>query len=477
MFIGWRSLLLVLPRMLLTEVRKERLKVDAKKTGPCQYTLNVEIEPERLAQPLRQAARRLSTRRPISGFRPGKAPYSIVERVYGKELVYDEMLNELGNELYQEALKEAQIEPYDRAGFEIAQLEPLTLKISVPTQPEVKLGDYHTIRVEPAEVLLTDEEVEEVLSNMQQDHALWVPVERGVQLGDQVVIDAVGTSDDGRDLEQEDLTLEVTESLMPSEFRENLLGIKAGDKKEFDIEYPEDFRDTDLAGRRVHFNVSVKAVKGKELPSLDDELAQSVGEYETLDALRADVHAKLLERKEQEAKDAAVDAALDALAEQANLEYPAIAVEHELDAMMQSVSNRLSQKGFTLEGYLYTTGKSLEQYREELRPQAETRLKRSLVLVQFAQAEGIQVGKADVEREVDHVSAQFGEQADAVKTALSEGEAFRSITNDLFSRKVLDHLLAIATGQVEAGSKDEEVASEPETEAETTPDADDQSAE
>lgn len=466
----------MLPDILSTEVRKNGLKVNTEKTGPCEYVLNVEIEPERLAQPLRQAARRLSTRRPLSGFRPGKAPYNLVERVYGKELVYDEMLNEMGSELYQEALKEAQIEPYDRAGFEIAQLEPLALKITVPTQPEVTLGDYHTIRVELAEVALTEEEVNEVLTEMQQDRALWVPVERGVQLGDQAVIDAVGTSDDGREVKQEDLPLEVTESLMPSEFRQELLGIKPGESKEFDVEYAEDFRDEDLAGRRVHFNVSVKVVKEKELPALDDELAQSVGEYETLDVLREDIRTKLLERKETETRDAAVDEALDALAEQANLEYPAIAVEHELDAMIQSTGNRLSQQGFTLEGYLYTTGRTLEQYREEIRPQAETRLKRSLVLVQFAQAEGIKVEKADIDREVDQMSAQFGEQADAVKTALSQGEAFRSITDGLFSRKVLDHLLAIATGQVEAGSKGEGASSEPEAEAESTPDADEQDA-
>ncbi len=452
------------------------MKVNTEKTGPCEYVLNVEVEQERLTRPLREAARRLSTRRPISGFRPGKAPYNLVEQVYGIELVYDEMLNEMGNELYQEALKEAQIEPYDRAGFEITQLEPLALKITVPTQPEAKLGDYHAIRVEPTEVVLTEEEVDEILTKMQQDHALWVPVERGVQLGDQVVIDAVGKADDGRDVEQEDLTLEVTESLMPSEFRQALLGIKPSENKEFDIEYPADFRDEDLAGRRVHFNVSVKAVKETELPPLNDELAQRVGEYETLDALRDDVRSRLLERKEKEAKDAAVDEALDALVEQASLEYPAIAVEHELDAMLQSVANRLSQEGFTLEGYLYTTGRTLEQYREELRPQAETRLKRSLVLAQFAQAEGIRVEKADIDREVDQVSAQFGEQADTVRTALSQGEAFRSITDGLFGRKVLDHLLAMATGQIEAAAKDEPAAGETEAEAETAPDADVQDA-
>jgi trigger factor len=422
--------------------------------------LNVEVEPERLHKPLREAARHLSKRRPLPGFRPGKAPYSLVERTYGRETIYDEMLSEIGNELYQEALEQAQIEPYDQARFELVQLEPLILKITVPAQPEATLGDYRTIRVDQPGAAVTEEEINQILAQIQDEQALWMPVERPVEMGDQVVIDAAGTADDGTNVEQEDLTLEVAEGLMPPGFGHSLLGITPGESKEFDVEYPQDFRDQDLAGRQVHFRVTVKAAQEKELPPLDDELARSVGEYETLADLRTEVGTKLLQRKEKEAKDAATEEALNALVEQATLEYPAIAVEREIDATLNSTANRLSQQGFTLEGYLNTAGRSLAQFREEARPQAETRLKRSLVLAKFAEAEGIKVEKADIDQEVEQMSAEFGEQADTVKAALSQEAVLRSITGDVWGRKVLDHLLALATGQAQTSSVDDKEVSE-----------------
>jgi trigger factor len=441
-------------------VRESLLKVSTEKTGPCQYVLNVEVEPEQLQQPLRDAGRRLSKRRPLPGFRPGKAPYNLIERTYGKEVIYDEMLSEFGNELYEKALQESRIEPYDRAGFEVVQMEPLILKITVPTLPETTLGDYSEIRVEQASVTVTEEDIAQVLAQMQQEHALWVPVDRSVQLGDQIVIDAVGTADSGRNIEQKDLTLQITETLMPAEFRHNLLGMKTGESKEFDVEYAQDFYDQDLAGSQVHFRVTVKATKEKELPPLDDELAKSVGSHETLEELRSELRSKLLESKEKEAKDAAIEEALNALVEQATLEYPAISIEREINDMISSLANRLSQDGFTLEGYLNTTGRTLEQLREETRPDAETRLKRSLVLAKFAEAEGIKLGKADIDREVEQMSADFGEQSDTVKAALRQEAVLRTLTTGMYNRKVLDHLLAIATGQIQASSKDDDAASE-----------------
>jgi len=437
------------------------LKVEKEKIGPCEYTLNIEVEPDRLQQPLRQAAQSLTKRRPLPGFRPGKAPYHMVERIYGKELIFDEMLTRIGNELYQEALEQSQIEPYDRAEFEIVQPDPLILKVTVPARPEITLGDYHAISVSQAPVTVSEGEVDQVLAQIQDEQALWVPVERAIKMGDQVLIDAAGTTDDGHQVEQQDLTLEVSEEITPPGFGQNLVGIEPGESKEFDVEYPADFRDEDVAGKIVHFHVTVKAVKEKELPALDDELAQNLGQHETLDQLRADIQEKLREHKETEAKDAAIEEALGALVEQATVEYPAIAVEREIDAMQRSLTDRLEQRGFTLDGYLHTTGKSLVQWREETRPQAETRLKRALVLAEFAEAEGIKVGKEEIKQEVDRLSVSFGEQADAAKAALSTGESLRSITNDVYRRKALEQLLGIATKQG-PGSTDGEEETTPE---------------
>lgn len=423
------------------------LNIHKEKTGPCEYALTIEVEPERLQKPLREAAQRLNRRRPISGFRPGKAPYAMAERIYGKELIYDEMLYHVSNEWYQEALQQSQLEPYAQGQMEIAQLEPLTLKINVPVQPEVTLGDYHNIRVEPKLVEVQQAEIDEALAQIQESHAIWVPVEHAVVMGNQVLIDAVGTTADGQPVEQKDLTLEVSEDVSPPGFGQNLVGMRASESKEFDIEYPADFRDASLAGKRVHFEVTVKAVKEKELPPLDDALAQSVGSYETLAALRAYIAQELRKRKEEEAKGAALEEALDALVEQATLEYPAIAVEREIDAMIRSRADNLSQQGFTLEGYLQIIGKTLTQLRAELRPQAEKRLKRSLVLSKFAEVEGITVGEQEIDQEVARLSESFGQRAEAVKTALSAEGPLRSIANDVRRRKALERLLAIATGE------------------------------
>ncbi len=429
------------------------MEVEKEKTGPCQYKLTIKVEPERLRQPLRRAAQQISKRRPIAGFRPGRAPYAMVERVYGQEVIVDEMLAEVGNELYQEALEQSQIEPYTRAGFEIVQVDPLILEVTVPAEPEVTLGEYATIRVTQEQPSVTETEVEEVLSQLQDDQALWVPVERAIQMADQVQIDALGTTDDGRKVEQPDLTLEISEGMVPSGFGEQLLGIKPGESKEFDVDYPADFRDENVAGKTVHFQVTVKSVKEKELPALDDQLAQSLGQHETLDELRADIWEKLQQRKETEAKDEAIEEALSALAEQATVEYPAVAVEREIDAMQQTLSDRLEQRGFTLEGFLHTSGKSLTQWREETRPQAEMRLKRALVLGEFAKAEGIKVEAGEIQEEVDRLSQSFGERSNEVKAALSTGQPLLSITNDVYSRKAVEHLWSLATGQSDAAAE------------------------
>jgi trigger factor len=430
------------------------LKVTKEKTGACEYTLNVEVEPERLVTPLRQAAQRLSKRRPLAGYRPGKAPYAMVERLYGKQLIVDEMLEVVGKELYQEALKDKGLDPYAVAHLDIVQADPLQLKFIVPVQPEVKLGDYHSIRVQQKPASVAPGDVDEVLERIRDANAVWAPIEREAKLGDQVQIDAVGTKVDGTKTEQKDLTLEITEELMPPEFRQNLLGMKAGESREFDVEYAADFRDKDLAGKRVHFAVTVKSAKHKELPALNDELAKSAGPYETLAQLRAKIEEELRSQKESEAKDAALTEALDALVAQASMEYPVMAVENETASMIQSYSERLQARGFTLQGYLDMMKKTPVQFHDEMRPQAERRLKRALALTKFAEAESVKVEPGEVQQEVDRLSQPYGEKAGDVKAIFSGGEPLRTITSDVFSRKAQDRLLAIATGQVESAAKE-----------------------
>ena len=429
------------------------MKVTKEKTGTCEYTLNVEVEPERLQVPLRQAAQRLSKRRPLAGYRPGKAPYAMVERLLGKELIVQEMLDSIGDGLYEEAIKESGLEPYAVAHMEMPQMDPLQLKFVVPVQPEVKLGDYHSIRVVQKAADVTQAEVDEVLQGIRDANAVWVPVERAARLGDQVLFDGSGTKDDGGKTEQKDVSVELHEEMVPREFGQNLVGMKPGESKEFDVQYPSDFRDTNLAGRHVHFEVTLKAVKEKELPELNDELAKSAGPYESIAQLREQIEAGLRERKEAQARDEALTQALDALVEQANMEYPAVAVERETRRMLESLSDRLQQQGFTLQGYLDMLKKTPAQMLDEMRPQAEKRLKRTLALAQFAEAEGVEVEPGEVEEEVERISQPYGDRAARVREILGAGEPLRSVRSDVYSRKAQARLLALATGQPEGPEK------------------------
>ncbi len=445
------------------------MKVTKDKVGPGQYVLNVEIESDRLQQPLRRAAQRLTKVRPMAGFRPGRAPYPLVERTYGRELIVEEMMSEIGNDLYQEALEQAELEPYARAQFEIALLEPLTLKVTVPAKPEVTLGDYSALRVSVEPVTVTEDEIEHVLSQLQEEQALWVPVERGAQMGDQIQLDALGTTDQEQNIEQRDVILELSEEITPAGFGENLAGLSPGEGREFDIAYPDDFRDEDLAGKTVHFHVTVHAVKEKELPNLDDGFAQGLGDHQSLADLRDDIRQRLLQRKEEEAREAALQEALNALVQQATIEYPPIALDHELDTMQQSLTERLEQNGFTLEGYLHTQGMTLAQWRLESGPRAEARLKQALVLAEFAKNEGIKVSEEELKGELDRVSSQFGDHADSMRRALATQDSLLAMSNDVYRRKAVARLLSLATGEVEPESaepsSDQELATGDSTEA------------
>jgi trigger factor len=410
-----------------------------------------------MQEPLRQAAQRLSKYRPLAGFRPGKAPYGMVERAFGKDVIRREMLDKVGNDWYKEALKESQLEPYAQGEMEIAQLDPLTIKVSVPVEPEVTLGDYSQIHVKQKAVRVTKAEVEEALAQIQDSNAVWQPVEQPVQTGNQVVLDAVGKTEDGKPVEQHDLTLEVSEQMVPVGFAQNLAGMKPGETKEFPVDYPAGFSDHNVAGKRVHFAATVKAVKQKELPALNDELAKGAGS-ETLSDLRAKIKEELHRRKEETAREEALDKALSALVEGATLEYPTVAVEQEIDDMMESLTDRLTQQGFSLDGYLQLVKKTLPQLREERRAAAEERLKRGVALIKFAEAEGIKVEPQEVDQEAARFAEAFGDQAEGVKAALATEKWRRSMTSDVFRRKALDRLLDMATGQAKSGAESGQVA-------------------
>jgi trigger factor len=239
--------------------------------------------------------------------------------------------------------------------------------------------------------------------------------------------------------------------------------MEIGKTKEYSIAYPDDYRDEDLQGREVAFTVTLHAVRQKQIPPLDDELAKSAGDYETLSDLEAALRDRISDRLEKEARERLEESVISALLGHATVAYPALALQHEIDEMFSDFAGRIKRQGFTVEGYLNMTGGNEAQLREDLRPRAEKRLVRSLVLAEVIKEESIEVEAEEMEEEVERISSTYGEQADEVRSVLAQAGAQTSIASDILARRALDRLIAIATGRAEDEAAEGTVASPEET--------------
>ena len=439
------------------------MKVTTEKVGNCQAILTIEVEEERVKKSLKEGARRISKRTRIRGFRAGRAPYHIVERMVGKEAIFDEALEELSSQVYREALEESKLEPIDRAEMEVVSREPLTLKMTVPLKPEVELGDYQSIRVEPQEAKVEDvedKEVEEVLTALREERGEWVPMEREAQKGDLLTLDVEGRADGERVVgaEEGEYILRLGAEVPVKGFPEMIEGMKPGEEREFTLPYPVIHPNADLAGRKVEFRVRLLGLKGKHLPPLDDEFAKTVGDFESVKELQERVESVLQARAETRERERVAEGVLTAMTEQAKIAYPPAILERELDSMIKDYAQAVARQGFTLPRYLEVVGKSEEELRRELRPQAEERLKKALVFSKFTEKEGIAIKDEEVDREVDEIADSYGDQAEEMKKALLSPEPQRSIRSRLFSQKALERLVEIGTATHEKEGEEEKKA-------------------
>ena len=433
------------------------MKVNTEKMENCQAVLTIEVDEERVERSLKEAARRISKQTRIPGFRRGKAPYHIVERMIGKEAVFDEALEELGSRVYREALEESELEPIDRAEMEVVEREPLTLKMTVPLKPEVELGDYESIYVEPQEEKVEEAEIEEVFTSLREERGEWVPMEREAQEGDLLTLDVEGMADGERVVgaEESEYILRLGAEVPAKGFAELIEGMKPGEEREFTLTYPVVHPHADLAGRKVEFRVRLLGLKGKNLPPLDDEFAKTVGDFEDLAALRERVESVLQARTETRERERVAEEVLTAMTDQAKIGYPPTLLERELDSMIEDYAQAVAKQGFTLPRYLEVVGKSEEELRGELRPQAEERLKKALVFSKFSEEESIAIEEEEVGREVDEIADSYGDQAQEVKKALLSPEPQRSIRSRLFSQKALERLVEIGTTTPEKEGEEE----------------------
>ncbi|MFN2148753.1 MAG: trigger factor [Anaerolineales bacterium] len=433
------------------------MKIESKELEDRQVELTVEVPDDQLQRAMRAAARRLSKETKIPGFRPGKAPYEVMVSKFGEETIFEEALDDLGQEVYRAAIDEAELEPYAPGIFnEIVSREPLTLRFTVPLAPAIDLGDYRSLRV-PYEVSqVTDEALEEAMEELRQRQALIEPADRPAQEGDVVVLDVFGElTDDG---EEEDKRLVDTKGVsvlveektdFPVEgVFEHLKGLSAGEERSFDFTFPEDYQAEDLRGRTARFTLKCQEVKSRIVPDWSDDLAQSIGEFESLLDLRVKLRESLQKQAERDAEGAYTDEVMEQLVKQASVSYPPTVLEEEVERMLRDLSVRLRSQNLSLEDYLKVESKSLDDLRKELEPDARERIARGLILGEIVDQEKLDVEADELENEINRIVEPLGsEGTQELKKAFQSDAGRRRVALDLLTDKAVSRLLAIARGE------------------------------
>ena len=426
------------------------MKVTLERLPESRVQLQIEIDEDRLERSLDSAFKRLAQKNRFPGFRPGKAPRAIVERAYGREGLIREALDKLVPDAYNEAIETEDVDAIGQPELEIDQLEPVKFTAIVPVRPNVNLNDYRSVRVEEKPVEVTDEMVNEQLLGLQRRHATQVPVDREVKWNDILIADVGGEADGDAFLEDKDAEFPLREGdlLFVPGLAEAFVGMKKGETKEFTLAMPEDFRVERLQGKDAKFTLHIREIKEEQLPALDDEFAAMINaeEFENLEALRTRIESDLRANLQQEADNLLRSDAVEKMVEIATLEYPKLLVEHEIDHLVREATGNDQAQ---YQAYLRTVGRSEADFRETWREAADLRVKRSLVLNELAEAEGLAVTAEEVDEELDSLIAPMGDDSERFRQMFASEEGVATIRRNLLSRKTLDRIAAIAKGELQ----------------------------
>ena len=411
--------------------------------------LTIEVPAEQFDAAIKTAFNRNKNRFNIPGFRRGKAPLQMVEKMYGVEVLFEDAANIVMDETYSDAVSESGLEIVSRPDVDVVQIEkgkPFIYTATVAVKPEVTLGEYKGVEVEKADAEVTDADVEAELKRVQDQNSRLVTVEdRPVADGDQTVIDFEGFVD-GEAFEGgkgEDYPLTIGSHSFIDNFEEQLIGKNIGDECEVNVTFPENYQAKELAGKPALFKVKIKEIKVKELPELDDEFAGEVSEFETLEDYKKDVKAKLSETKGRQAATENENRVVAKVVENASMDIPEPMIETESRNMLNDYAYRMQSQGLAFDQYLKYTGMTAEQFQEQLKPQAEQRIRTRLVMEAVVKAENIEPDDEAVEREINNMAANYKMEADQVKAQLGE-TGLKQLKEDLAVQEAIDFVVAEA---------------------------------
>ena len=422
------------------------MSVQVEKLEKNMAKLTIEVAAEELEKAIEAAYQKNKSKISIPGFRKGKVPRQMIERMYGKEVFYEDAANALIPDAYEKALDECEEDIVSSPSIDVVQIEagkPFIFTAEVALKPEVKLGKYKGVKVEKAEIAVTDEEVDAEINKERENNARNIEVtDRAVKDGDITTLDFEGFVDgvafEGGKGENYPLTIG-SGAFIPG-FEEQLIGAEIGKEVEVNVTFPEDYQAEDLKGKAAVFKCTVKEIKEKQLPELDDEFASEVSEFETLAEYKADVKGKLEERKTKEAKDAKEAAVIEEIVKDSEMEIPEAMLATQQRQMVDEFAQRIQMQGLSIDQYFQFTGSSYEQMIEQVKPQAEKRIQSRLVLEAVAKAENITATDEDYEDELKVMAEAYQMEVEKVKELLPE-KSVAQIKEDIAVKKAAEFVV------------------------------------
>lgn len=439
------------------------MSVQVEKLEKNMAKLTVEVPAEELEKALQAAYMKEKNKISIPGFRKGKVPRAMIEKMYGVGIFYEEAANILIQDNYAKAMEESKEDIVSRPTIDVVQIEsgkPFIFTAEVAVRPEVTLGKYKGVQVTKIDTTVTDEEVEEALEKEQQKNSRTVTVtDRPVQDGDTAVIDFEGFVDgvafEGGKGENHPLVIG-SHSFIDT-FEDQLVGHNAGEEVEVNVNFPEQYQAADLAGKPAVFKVKINEIKTKELPELNDEFASEVSEFDTLAEYKESLKKDLEKKKQDEAKRTKEDEAIQKIIDKSKMEIPEAMIDTQCETMIEEFAQRIAQSGLSMDQYLQFSGLTVDGLKEQVRPEALTRIQSSLVLEQIAKEENIEVSDADVDAEIEKMAKNYGMEADKLKEYMGEGEK-ESMKRELAITKAVELIMDNIKERAKAKTKKEKEA-------------------
>jgi trigger factor len=418
--------------------------------------LDITAEDDEFAQSMDRAFKRAAKDIQVPGFRKGRAPRGIIERFYGREVFLRDAADDVMDRLFRQALEQESLTPVGEPDVEIVELEPVNFKVTVAVYPVIELGDYKTVRVEPEDASISEDDVDEVLSRLQKSQSPWVdPSEqRSPRDGDQVIIDyevKEGETDFQEPIEDAQFILGETNLL--TQLKERIEGMQVGDHETFELTFSEDDENADpsIRGKSLSYTVTLKSVKERELMDIDDEFASNVADAGSLEDLKQQIRDDVHQGKTNEARGRVLDAIISAIAERAEVDPPAVMIDEENDRQLNQLKQNLAQNGTPYEAYLRSQGKTEADIKRELREGSERQLRNTLLMQEIARKDEVSVTDEDIDAELDTMLGRYPAGDDANEQTQRIREMYQSdyfknaIRTQVMERKLTDHVIGIAT--------------------------------